>query len=71
MSNRAPRNGSPVIDQALNGKRVEIDGYVVPLEFEATRVKEFLLVPYVGACIHVQSPPTNQIIYVKAAKIFD
>jgi uncharacterized protein len=55
----------------LNGKRVHIGGYVVPLDFDATRVKEFLLVPYVGACIHVPPPPANQIIYVKAEQGFD
>lgn len=55
----------------LDGKRVRIGGYVVPLDFEATTVKEFLLVPFVGACIHVPPPPPNQIIYVKTAKGFD
>jgi uncharacterized protein len=50
---------------------VHIGGYVVPLDFDATRVKEFLLVPYVGACIHVPPPPANQIIYVKAEQGFD
>jgi len=44
--------------------QVKIAGYVLPLDFEATDVKEFLLVPYVGACIHVPPPPPNQIIYV-------
>lgn len=57
----------PVV-QELNGKRVKIGGYVVPLDFEATKVTEFLLVPFVGACIHVPPPPANQIIYVKAEK---
>jgi uncharacterized protein len=54
----------------LNGKRVRIGGYAVPLDFEATTVKEFLLVPYVGACIHVPPPPADQIIYVKTEKGF-
>jgi hypothetical protein len=44
---------------------------VVPLDFEATNVKEFLLVPFVGACIHVPPPPPNQIVYVKAEKGLD
>jgi hypothetical protein len=44
---------------------------VVPLDFDATKVKEFLLVPFVGACIHVPPPPPNQIIYVKAADAFE
>ncbi len=39
-------------------------------DFEATTVKEFLLVPFVGACIHVPPPPANQIIYVKADEGF-
>ncbi|MGA9766370.1 MAG: DUF3299 domain-containing protein [Rhodomicrobium sp.] len=62
--------GVPVVKE-FDGKRVHIGGYVVPLDFEATNVKEFLLVPFVGACIHVPPPPPNQIIYVKAAKGFD
>lgn len=47
-----------------NGRQVKIAGYVLPLDYESTSVKEFLLVPYVGACIHVPPPPPNQIIYV-------
>jgi uncharacterized protein len=44
--------------------QVKIAGYVLPVEFEGTRVRQFLLVPYVGACIHVPPPPPNQIIFV-------
>ena len=47
-----------------NDVQVKIAGYVLPLDFENTTVKEFLLVPYIGACIHVPPPPPNQIIYV-------
>lgn len=69
-----PRQSSstpaPVV-ASLDGKRVHIGGYVVPLDFEATRVTEFLLVPFVGACIHVPPPPANQIVYVKSARGFD
>ena len=61
----------PAVVAELNGKHVRISGYVVPLDFDATRVKEFLLVPFVGACIHVPPPPANQIIYVKTEKGFD
>jgi hypothetical protein len=66
-SSEAP---APVVAD-LDGKRVRIGGYVVSLDFDATRVKEFLLVPFVGACIHVPPPPANQIIYVKSGKGFD
>lgn len=55
----------PRVVPELDGQRVRIGGYVVPLDFEATTIKEFLLVPFVGACIHVPPPPANQIIYVK------
>jgi hypothetical protein len=48
----------------LNGSQVRIPGYVVPLETVRGALKEFLLVPYFGACIHVPPPPANQIIFV-------
>ncbi|MBW3697439.1 DUF3299 domain-containing protein [Vibrio sp. T187] len=52
----------------LNGSTVKIPGFVIPLEGDADKVTEFLLVPYFGACIHVPPPPPNQIIYVKFPK---
>jgi hypothetical protein len=61
---------APVV-AALDGKRVRIGGYVVSLDFDATKVKEFLLVPFVGACIHVPPPPANQIVYVKSEPGFE
>ena len=48
----------------LDGQMVRIPGYALPLEHIDTGVKELLLVPYVGACIHVPPPPANQTIYV-------
>jgi hypothetical protein len=54
---------APVVKE-LDGKRVRIPGFVVPLDMEATRISELLLVPYYGACIHVPPPPTNQTVYV-------
>ncbi|KUO61369.1 MAG: hypothetical protein APF80_05935 [Alphaproteobacteria bacterium BRH_c36] len=56
----------PELKTELDGQKVKIGGYVVPLDFTATKVTEFLLVPFVGACIHVPPPPANQIVYVKA-----
>ena len=55
-------------DEELNGKRVRIPGYLLPLEVSGTKVTEFLLVPYVGACIHVPPPPPNQIVHVEIVK---
>ncbi len=51
-----------------NGKTIALAGFVVPLDLDSTLVREFLLVPYIGACIHVPPPPPNQIVFVKAAK---
>ena len=71
MKRRQPGGDKPPrVVTELNGKRVRIGGYIVPLDFEATTIKEFLLVPFVGACIHVPPPPANQIVYVKAEKGF-
>lgn len=47
-----------------NDVQVRIAGFVLPVALDGTAVREFLLVPYVGACIHVPPPPPNQIIYV-------
>lgn len=59
----------------LNGKRIRVPGYVVPFDFNANAEhKEFLLVPYFGACLHTPPPPPNQIIFVTSeagAKIDD
>ena len=53
------------IVEGLNGQRIRISGYLLPLEVTGSKVTEFLLVPYVGACIHVPPPPPNQIVHVK------
>lgn len=50
------------INTELNGKYVSIPGYLLPLQINDNRVSEFLLVPFVGACIHVPPPPPNQIV---------
>jgi uncharacterized protein len=55
----------------LDGRVIKLPGYVLPLDFDGTLVKSFLLVPYVGACIHVPPPPPNQIIYVQLKKGFE
>lgn len=63
------KSSAPVVG-ALDGERIRIPGYVVPLDFSGTELSEFLLVPYFGACIHVPPPPSNQIIYVKPENYF-
>lgn len=53
----------------LDGTEVTIAGFVVPLDLaDDDRVREFLLVPYFGACVHVPPPPPNQVIHVTSAE---
>jgi hypothetical protein len=48
----------------LDGADIRMPGYVVPLEHTREGLREFLLVPYFGACIHTPPPPANQIVHV-------
>ncbi len=57
-------NNAPVV-KSWDGHAVSIKGYIAPLDGDATHIKEFLLVPYFGACIHSPPPPSNQIIHVR------
>ena len=50
--------------EGLDGQQIRMPGYALPLEYSEKKVTEFLLVPWVGACIHTPPPP-NQIVYVK------
>ena len=52
------------INPAVVGQTVRLPGYLVPLEETKDGLKEFLLVPYFGACIHSPPPPANQIVHV-------
>ena len=62
------RQRAHAVVSELNGQQVRMPGYALPLEFSGTRITEFLLVPWVGACIHTPPPPPNQIVYVKLDK---
>jgi len=64
---RASWADTPVIE-ALDGERIRIGGFIVPLEGDGTHISEFLLVPYYGACIHVPPPPPNQVVHVTMAE---
>ena len=61
--------GKQVVPE-LNGKTVKLAGYLLPLEFSETGQSEFLLVPYIGACIHAPVPPPNQIVFIELNQSF-
>ena len=65
------RAATSAVNPAIDGKTIRMPGYVLPLEFSGSKVTEFLLVPWVGACIHTPPPEANQIVYVKADKAFE
>ena len=51
---------------ALNGVKVRLPGYVVPLESDSDgNMVEFFFVPFYGACIHVPPPPPNMLVHVR------
>lgn len=53
------------VEPALIGQTVRMPGFILPLDYQpGGAIDEFLLVPYFGACIHISSPPPNQIVYV-------
>ena len=62
---RAVWDNAPV-NVALDGTAVKLSGFVVPLDNTQDGIREFLLVPYFGACIHTPPPPANQIVHVKS-----
>lgn len=51
--------------KALDGKRVRVPGFIVPLDDADEEGAEFLLVPYYGACVHTPPPPPNQMAFVQ------
>ena len=64
----AKRAQMQAVNAALDGTVIRLPGYLLPLEYTGKEVTEFLLVPWVGACIHTPPPPPNQIVHVKSDK---
>ena len=62
------KHAMEAVNETLNEQQVRLAGYVLPLEMDGLKITEFLLVPYVGACIHEPVPPANQIVLVTFAQ---
>jgi len=54
-----------------NGQIVRLPGFIVPIDFSGSGVTAFILVPYVGACIHVPPPPANQLVFVTTSEPYE
>ena len=66
---------SPVDDQMgtfnavadLDQLMARMPGYILPLDYATQgQAREFLLLPYHGACVHYPPPPPNQIVYLRS-----
>ncbi len=55
-------------NKAIDGKRVKLSGYIVPIDIDGESVSTFLYFPNQAACIHVPASPANQTIFVTAKK---
>lgn len=56
------------LNPMLEGERIDLAGFMVPLETAGGEVRSFLLVPEAGQCVHVPPPPVNQTIFVDASR---
>ena len=66
-----PKTKNPVAKGELQkalGKEITMKGFMMPLDYDAKTVVEFLFMPYVPACMHVPPPPPNQLVLVKMKK---
>ena len=72
--------GAPLINQQppssgvrheWSGRNVRLPGFIVPIEHQGTDVVTFILVPYVGACVHIPPPPSNQLVLVTAKEPYE
>ncbi|WP_308429222.1 DUF3299 domain-containing protein [Paramylibacter ulvae] len=66
-SQSTPRGKQPQstgVRSDWNGQTVRLRGFIVPIDYSGTGVTAFILVPFVGACVHVPPPPANQLVFV-------
>lgn len=52
------------LNPRLDGAYIKMPGFIIPIDLSAAGVTSFVLVPYVGACIHTPPPPPNQLVFV-------
>jgi hypothetical protein len=52
------------LNPVLDGAYIKMPGYIIPIDLSTKGVTSFVLVPYVGACLHTPPPPPNQLVFV-------
>jgi hypothetical protein len=61
------QSGTFNVVEDLDGVVARMPGYILPLDFaEHGQAREFLLLPFHGACVHYPPPPPNQIVYLRS-----
>lgn len=69
QTRRDEQMGTFNVVEELDGLIVRMPGYILPLDYaERGQAREFLFLPYHGACIHYPPPPPNQVIYLRSAQ---
>ena len=56
------------LNEDLDSAYIKMPGFIIPFDVSAEGVTNFILVPYVGACIHTPPPPANQLVMVNATE---
>ncbi|MEO9457547.1 MAG: DUF3299 domain-containing protein [Lentilitoribacter sp.] len=56
------------LNPILDGAYIKMPGFILPIDVSTAGVTTFVLVPYVGACLHTPPPPANQLVYVTTEK---
>lgn len=62
---RGSAGGLPAAFEGLDGARVTITGYMLPLVFEGGRTREFMLMRSQAACCFGLTPQANEFVFVK------
>lgn len=52
------------LNDTLDGAYIKMPGFIIPIDLSTDGVTSFVLVPYVGACLHTPPPPPNQLVFV-------
>lgn len=55
----------PEIVKSLEGQRVAVTGFMLPLDFDENTVKNFLLLQSQAACCFGMTPEENEFVYVE------
>jgi hypothetical protein len=69
LSSQQPESNGVRTD--WNGQIVRLPGFIVPIDYSGTGVTAFILVPFVGACVHVPPPPANQLVFVTSPEPYE